>query len=71
MHKRVSDFLNSKNIFAGEKFWSRKSLSTEKALFSFMEEFLSALNNKMHVGGISCNLTKTSDSENHKLLLWK
>jgi hypothetical protein len=29
-------------------------LSTDKALFSFTDEILSALNNKMHVAGISC-----------------
>jgi hypothetical protein len=71
MYKRVSDFLNLNSILAGEQFGFRKNLSTDKALFSFTEEILSALNNKMHVGGISCDLTKPHDCVNHELLLSK
>jgi hypothetical protein len=48
-----------------------KILSTDKALFSCTEEILSALNNNMHVGGISCDLTKAFDCVNHELLLSK
>jgi hypothetical protein len=55
MNKRVSDILNC--ILAGEHFVFRKNLSTEKAIFSFTEEILDALTNKMNVGGISCDLT--------------
>jgi hypothetical protein len=55
MYEGVSDFLNLNSILAGEQFGFRKDLSTDKALFSFTEEILSALNNKMHVGGISCD----------------
>jgi hypothetical protein len=71
MYKRVSDFLNFNNILAGEQFGFRKNLSTNKALFSITEEILSALSNKMHVGGISCDLTKAFDCVNHELLLSK
>jgi hypothetical protein len=42
-----------------------------KPFFSFTEEILSALNNKMHVCGISCYLTKAFDCVNHELLLLK
>jgi hypothetical protein len=71
MYKRVSDFSNLNNILAGKQSGFRKNLSTDKALFSFTEEILSALNNKMHVGGISCDLTKVFDCVNHELLLSK
>jgi hypothetical protein len=68
---RVYDSVNSNSILAGEQFGFRKNLSTVKALFSFTEELSGALNNKMHVGGTSCDLTKASDCVNHELLLSK
>jgi hypothetical protein len=71
MYERVSDFLNSNNVLASEQFGFRKSLSTAKALFNFTDEIVSALNNKMHVGGISCDLAKAFDCVNHELLLSK
>jgi hypothetical protein len=45
--------------------------STQKATFSFIKEVLGALQNKMHVGEISCELTKAFDCVNHELLLSK
>jgi hypothetical protein len=69
IYEAVSDFLNSNNILASKQFGFRKSLSTDTALFNFTDEILSALNNNMHVGGISCDLTKEFDSLNHELLL--
>jgi hypothetical protein len=66
-YKTVRDILNSNNIHAGEQFGFRKNLST-KALFSFTEKILSAPNNKMHVGIISCDHTKGFDCVNHKKL---
>jgi hypothetical protein len=73
MYKRVSDFLNLNSILAGEQFGFRRNLSTEKAIFSFTEEILGALNNNniMHVGGISCDLAKSFECVNHELLLLK
>jgi hypothetical protein len=71
MYKRVSDFLNSNNVLASEQFGFRKILSTNKALFNFTHEILSALKNKMHVGEISCDLAKAFDCVNHELLLSK
>jgi hypothetical protein len=71
MYKRVSDFLNSNNILASEQSEFMKSLSTDKALFNSTDEILSALKNKMHVGGISCDLAKAFYRVDHELLLSK
>jgi hypothetical protein len=71
MYLRVSDFSNSNNILASEQFGFRKNVSTDRAFFNFTHEILSGLNNKMHVGGIACDLGKTPDCVNHELLLLK
>jgi hypothetical protein len=56
---------------AVEQFGFRKNLSIEKALFSFTNEILCALNNRIQVGGISCHLVKAFDCVSHELLLMK
>jgi hypothetical protein len=38
-----------------------EKISTDKALFNFTNEILIDLNNKMHVGGISCDLAEAFD----------
>jgi hypothetical protein len=57
MYKQVIDFLNSNNILTEEQFGFRKGLSTDKVLYKFLDEILCALNGKMHVDGIFCDLT--------------
>jgi hypothetical protein len=59
MYNRVSNFLKSNNILAGEQFGFSKNLSTEKVILSFTAEILGAFNSKMHAGGISCDLYKS------------
>jgi hypothetical protein len=68
---RVCDFLNLNDILAGEQLKFRKNLSTEKDLFSSKEEIFIALNNKMHIDGISCDLTEAFDCVNYEVLLSK
>jgi hypothetical protein len=44
---KVSYFLNSNHIFAGEKCRFRKGFSTGKTWYKFLDEMLCALQNKM------------------------
>jgi hypothetical protein len=69
MYVRVCDFLNLNDILAGEQLKFRQNLSTEKDLFS--SEIFIALNNKMHIDGISCDLTEEFDCVNYEVLLSK
>jgi hypothetical protein len=52
--KRLSDFLNSNSTRAGEQFGFKNNLLMVVALFCFTHELLGALNNKIHVRGMSC-----------------
>jgi hypothetical protein len=57
MYKYVIDFLDSNNILSEEQYGFRKGLSTDKALYKFLDEILCALNDKMRVGGMEYFVT--------------
>jgi len=61
--------INQNNILATEQYGFRNNSSTEKASFKLINEILLALNNKLTVGGIFCELEKAFDSVNHDILL--
>ena len=46
-------------------------MSTEDAAFRLTDSVLKSLNQKLHVGGIFCDLSKVSDCVNHEILLSK
>jgi hypothetical protein len=50
--------LTVNNILTQEQFGFRKGLSTDKALYKFLDEISCALNDEVHVGGIFCDLVK-------------
>jgi len=66
MYDRLLKHIEMNNILAVEQFGFRTSSSTEKASYE-----LNALNNRLMVGGMFCDVRKAFDCVNHNILLSK
>jgi hypothetical protein len=71
LYKRLIEHIDNNNILNDHQFGFRKRFSTEDAIFKLIYEVLNALNNKLMVGSIFCDLEKAFDSVNHSLLIKK
>jgi hypothetical protein len=71
MYNRLSHYLKTNNILVPEQFGLGKGMSTENAAFELTECISKSLNQKMHVGGIFCDLANAFDCVIHEMLLTK
>ena len=69
IYDRLINNIQINNILVEELFGFRTSSSTDKAAFKLIDEILNALNNKLMVAGIICDLQKAFVYVNHNILL--
>ena len=58
VHSRLSQHLHTNNILVTEQYGIRKEISTEDAAYRLTGSLFKSSNQKMHVGGIFCDLAK-------------
>jgi len=63
--------INSNNVLAQEQYGFRTNSSTKLATYNLINDILTALDNKLIVAGLLCNLTKAFDCLKHDILLGK
>jgi hypothetical protein len=68
---RIRQYLQVNNILVPEQFGFRKGISIKKVVFTLTDNILNAINQWKQIEGIFCDLTKTFNCVNHKILLSK
>ncbi|XP_047115613.1 uncharacterized protein LOC124795585 [Schistocerca piceifrons] len=69
-HVKLTAFLNKENI-SDVQHRFRTGRSTQSAIYSFLNEILTAVDNKQHVSGTFLDLSKAFDVIDHNTLLQK
>lgn len=69
MELKLLKHLTDHNIHIKEQYGFRTKLKTGNATHQVTNEILNALNTKLLVGGIICDLEKVFDCVNHRILL--
>jgi len=68
MQRRILKHLTKYNILSTEQYGFRVGFNTDNATYKLTIEILNAMNNKLLVGGIICDLEKAFDCVNHDIL---
>jgi hypothetical protein len=71
IYKRLANHTSAHNILSKAQYGFRTNMSTENAIYQLMNNILKALDNKQHVGGMFCDLSKAFDCVDHETLLSK
>jgi len=70
-HRRLCQHLHTNNRLVAEQCGFRKGISTEDAALRPTDSEFKSINQKMHVGGMLCDLAKVCKCMNHEILLAK